>query len=227
MVPFVLNCIRQRAMSPQMLDMLKTRVQQLIEEEYGIKKEDKKRKTIETKLQQARAELRQAGKNLALMSTPSQVEAVKVVYDDLQAEVIRLEALRVSPPPKQRKSVEEEITLAIKRLENLNVLASSPDHRAAVDELISSLDVRVFCRFIETNQNNQVRNRLIGGMVTFGSRPAPVKTYQGPVGRSIIKNKLANGERDSLFAGDTVDKNKQQPHGSESSLLRNQNWRTR
>ena len=44
-------------MSPQMADKLKTRVQQLIEEEYGIKKEDKQRKTIETKLQQARAEL--------------------------------------------------------------------------------------------------------------------------------------------------------------------------
>lgn len=162
------------------------------------------------------------------MSTPSQVEAVKVVYDDLQAEVIRLEAVLVSQPPKQRKSVEEEIALAIKRLENLNELASSPDHRAAIDELISSLDVRVYCRFIEIKRGKQVLNKLIGGMITFGSRPAPVKTYEGPTGRGIIKNILAKGEQASLSAGDTVDdKDKQQSHGSERGSLRNKNWRTR
>ncbi len=63
-------------------------------------------------------------------------------------------------------------------------------------------------------------------MITFGSHSAPVGLYLGPTGRGIIKSIIAKGESSSLFAGGIAKQQYQKPQGSESALLRNENWCT-
>src|SRR5262249_29526542 len=58
-------------------------------------------------------------------------------------------------------------------------------------ELFRQVNVRLFLRFEEVRLKKRKVNRVAGGVVTFGSAPPPIRPYEGPTGRRMIKGPAA------------------------------------
>ena len=53
--------------------------------------------------------------------------------------------------------------------------------------------MRLFARFRPVPVKKRVLNKLVGGVVTFGTSPPPVELYNGPTAREKLTNPAAQG----------------------------------
>lgn len=127
------------------------------------------------------------GRNLALAGTPNQFKVVSATFESLQqqrdllaAECQRQEAAN------HVLDVESEVAAAMGLFERLTDLASDPSNLPAITKLFAGVDARLFLRFEKQQHGKRLLNRLVSGVLTLGTAPAPIETYSGPTSKKHL-----------------------------------------
>jgi hypothetical protein len=226
---FVSDCIRQRVLTPSLLEGLRSRIRTLAEKELGADTSGADRKGLVRRLAQARTELRKVTNNLALAESDAERRELRSVFrehqvrcEDLERELSQLTAAAKSA------SVDEEIIAALSGLERMGELACATNRRQATTELFKSLNVRLYVRFEKVTQGTRRLNRVTGGVLTFGRKLPPVPLFEGRRGRANIEELCKVGGAIAGMAGLAADKTKGNPQDvSERDLLGNEQRVTR
>src|SRR5690606_768741 len=61
-------------------------------------------------------------------------------------------------------------------------------------EMFEITNARMYLRFQKVPWGKRLLNKLASGVVTFGDAPPPIKLYDGPTSRKVLKNQ-ATGNR--------------------------------
>ena len=59
-------------------------------------------------------------------------------------------------------------------------------------------NLRLFLKFEAIQPKKRIINKVVGGVVTIGSAPAPIEIYQGPTGRGKLKKSLPTSGSDQV-----------------------------
>ena len=78
---------------------------------------------------------------------------------------------------------------ALRAFDQMATLATKPENLAAVGELFTRLNARMFFRFALANWGNRAVNRVSSGVVTFGATLPPIPLYDGPTGRRALSGR--------------------------------------
>ncbi len=188
---FVLSCLRQRLSSPTLLSKVEQRVREL------ARRNDLSSRQKSPELTDKRAHLARLGeerekvsRNMALADSPDQYKAVAAVFDELNQRHAALETEIAAAEQKESNGgadIEAEIRAAMGMIDRLTELAADPNDFQAAREIFDLANVHLFLQFRPVQVKKRVLNKLTGGVVTFGSAPPPISTYEGPTGRETIK----------------------------------------
>jgi hypothetical protein len=142
-----------------------------------------------------RAQLATAERNLALAETPAQFRAVASQFEGLKGQEKALEAEvgALRRQAGQGKSAEAEVAAALALLRRLTEWSAPSEDYLAVGELFRQVNVKLFARFRAVPVQKRVLNKLVGGVVTFGSSAPPVEVYSGPTARQRLTSPAAQG----------------------------------
>jgi hypothetical protein len=200
---FVLSCIRQRAMTPDVLQRLTARLREMAEAEFGVDHHEAERESAAKNLRKVEHQMDRAARNLALAESDAERQALRGVFNELRASKEELErrldlASRTGP---ERGRIEDEVAQAMAGLGRLADLAESPDASSATQELFAAATVKLYVGFEKVERGSRTVNVLAGGVLTLGAADPPVPLYNGPTDKRIIRKHLAKGEADSLVAG--------------------------
>jgi hypothetical protein len=190
---FMLSCIRQRLLSPTLLAKLECRFRELVRQEAAVTEPSRELTEKRAALAKVDMDLEKVSKNLALAETPDQYKAIAAVFDGLKTRRVRLEAdIAVTESAAPRKTdLESEVRAAMELARRLTALAGSPTGIKAAGEVFRLTNARLFLGFRPVPEKNRTLNRVIGGVATFGTAPAPAPIYEGPTGRERIKGPKA------------------------------------
>jgi DNA invertase Pin-like site-specific DNA recombinase len=227
-VRFLLGCLRQRILTPQLFAKLKRRLLELARQEL---KSDKPVQQIEAKqeaLAQVGAKLDLAGRNLALAETPQQFKMVARAIDDLALQRDRLE----SELAEQRRTInvatdiDADLAAAMELVHDLTKLAADPENYKALGEVFNQVNVRMFLRFSQVQIKKRIVNKVVGGVVTFGSAPPPIVIYSGPTGRREIKGPTSSADVGPSSSRTALPPESSHPGREDSSLgnVRRGDW---
>jgi hypothetical protein len=133
------------------------------------------------------------GRNMALAETPEQRRVTAEVFEDLNRQVVQLQAeIAVEPrQPLEKHQVAREVDAALSLLDRLGELAGNDTNLVAISELFQILNARLFLRFAPIKLKKRKVNRVSTGVVTFGDAEAPIKIYEGPTGRRAFQGNVA------------------------------------
>lgn len=188
---FVLSCIRQRLLQPQVWDKLERRLRELASTESDDRNCPEEIKMLNQRRLEVDADLETAKKNLALARTSEQFNAISSVFDDLQREKEQLEKTiqKMERKSCRNGNVDAEIEKALENARQLCHYASCDTADLEIArQIIEVTNVRLFTRFRRTKQGKRTLNKLAGGVVTFGAAEPPVQLYDGPTDRKQVKN---------------------------------------
>jgi Resolvase, N terminal domain len=190
---FLLGCVRQRVLAPELNRELEGRVRAIAEREKAQPRGDADLAGRRTELAALRAKRERAGQNLALAEGPEQYRAVAATFDQLrkQEEALEAEVSRLQQTVGATQNLEAEVAAAMNGLTRLADLASVRQDLASIGQLFRQINARIFFRFTESRWKKRIVNKLAGGVVTFGETPAPVSLYEGPTGRRYVKSLAA------------------------------------
>jgi hypothetical protein len=142
-----------------------------------------------------RAQLDTVGRNLGLAATPAQYQAVAALFEELtgQEKALEAEVLALRRQAGEGRDAEAEAAAALALLGRLSEWAARAEDYAAVGELFRQVNVRLFARFRPVRVKKRLLNKLVGGVVTFGSSAPPVAIYGGPTAREKLTSPAAGG----------------------------------
>ncbi len=80
---------------------------------------------------------------------------------------------------------------ALALLRRLTEWAARAEDYVAVGDLFRQVNLRLFARFQAMPVKKRVLNKLVGGVVTFGSSRPPVEIYSGPTARQKLTSPAA------------------------------------
>ncbi len=193
-VRFLLSCLRQRILTPRLLAKLEQRVRELAERDLAVAQPGQEIKAKEATLAEVKTKLDRAEQNLPLAETPQQFKIVASVFEDLGRQQKKLEtdlaALRQAGTAAM--DLEAEVAAAVALAHRLTDLAADFENYAAISEVFQQVNVRLFMRFQEVQEKKRKLNKLVSGVVTFGSAPHPITIYEGPTGRRDIKGPVSS-----------------------------------
>jgi hypothetical protein len=192
-VAFVLGCLRQKVLSPRVLAKLEERLRQRARQEKGADGEAQERTGRQARLAELKGKLERVNRNLALAESEEQFRAVAAVQKELQGQHDALAALlaRQGQARPGKSGMQAEVDKALALLRRLTDLAGQESDCAGIGELFRQVNVRLFLRFGEVQLKKRKVNRVAGGVVTFGSAAAPIRPYEGPTGRRMLKGPVA------------------------------------
>jgi DNA invertase Pin-like site-specific DNA recombinase len=190
---FLLGCIRQRILAPHILAKVEKRLTEIAEQELGGDQPDTALQAKRTSLAGVKMKLEIAGRNMALAANEAQMKAMANVFDDLQKQQQMLEAeiQAAEVACAARTDLEAEVAAAMDLLRRMTELSGDRQNLAAVSALFQQVNVRLFVHFRQVQEKKRKLNKLVSGVVTFGSAAAPVEIYQGPTSRNKIKGPAA------------------------------------
>lgn len=161
-VRFVLSCIRQRILNPELLAKLEQRLKELAAGEKQDDKQPDRSRQLRGELTVARANLERAKMNLALADTEAQRRAVAEVFERLHMEVsaLELELSRVDRESAPPKDVKAQVAAAMAALNNLAQLVADEGNYALIRELFERLDARLFFNFADASWGRRTVRRV-------------------------------------------------------------------
>jgi len=194
-VRFLLGCVRQRVLAPRTLAKLEARLTELARRESAEGAAAAELRSKEAALVALRAQLEKVGRNMARAETEEQFRAVADEFDGLkgQEKALEAEAGALRRQAGQAKSGEAEVAAALALLRRLTEWSAPSEDYLAVGELFRQVNVKLFARFRAVPVKKRVLNRLVGGVVTFGSSAPPVEVYSGPTARQKLTSPSAQG----------------------------------
>lgn len=186
---FLLAAIRQRILAPTIRANLEERIRQLAKLDMAESNHDSDGPRIRAQLKTVERDLERVVRNMAHAATTGQSRAMAPEFDrliqrqkDLEAELRRHENER----PKTR-DLEAEVASAMEVVQQLPRLADDGTNLAAIGQLFTDLNARVFCRFQPVRLNKRTVNHLAGGVATFGNAPPPIEPNDGPTDPRRVK----------------------------------------
>jgi len=186
---FVLSCIRQRLLSPNLLTRLEERIRNLA---AAVEPSDQAEHELATKrraLDDVDSEIAKVSRNLALADTPEQYKAVATVFEQLKEEKSRRQADLQEAESHEPASndVEAEIAQTMAVAEHLTELATGRGSLETAKQVFDLTNARLFLQFKPVQVKKRLLNKISGGVVTFGDADPPISIYEGPTGRRRIK----------------------------------------
>lgn len=185
---FTLACTRQRLLAPRIWMMVEQRLQELVRQEAANGGQDAAVATTKAALALVNGKLERTAANLALAENEGQYKAIASVFEQLKREKVSLEAELKSVGAGKQGDVQAEVVKALDLGRRLPKLAADADNLGAVGELFNLLNARLFLKFKEVQAKKRKLNKVTGGVVTWGTAPAPVPIYLGPTSRSVVKD---------------------------------------
>jgi hypothetical protein len=189
-VRFLLSCVRQRVLEPRILAKLEKRLRDRARQEQGDDAMNQELRSRETTLSALRGTLAKVKRNLALADTEEQYRVVATEFERLteQEKTLESELASLRRQVGQGSDVEGEVAAALALLRRLTEWARQGEDYVVVGELFRQLNVKLFARFHAVSVKKRVLNKLVSGVVTFGSTPPPVVLYGGPTARQKLTN---------------------------------------
>ena len=193
---FVLECLRQRVLTPTAMNKLRTRLEELADAEGAPDRPQRQREACTAELRVVERKLATVGQNLALAESLAQHRATATVFDELESEAVRLRGrLRDLEATSPARDPAREVEAAVAGLGRLHELAgASNDDLGAAGELFGGVNARLFLKFRAEARGEKTIQTPNGGVLTFGSTPPPGPLYDGPTGRTILRVRMAAGE---------------------------------
>jgi hypothetical protein len=219
-VRFLLSCIRQRLLSPNLMTKLEARIRQIAEAEAEHGQPAHQLGKLQESLSEVERQLVTIRRNMALAETKEQYKEIAVVFEELQSRKRQLqtEAAMAEKCQPKVKDIQGEVAAAMGVAFRLTDLSADKQNFVALGELFTQLNARIFFRFREAKSGKRLLRKPDGGIVTFGAAEAPIDPYVGPTTRKLIK--AAANKADTAVA--TASSNCNGP-GSEGISLGNAN----
>ncbi|HEX6986638.1 MAG TPA: hypothetical protein VF170_14755 [Planctomycetaceae bacterium] len=184
-VTFLLGCVRQRVLRPDLRQRLRTRLEERVRREAGREPEGLRRAAAELARHEREVEL--AGRNLAQAETDEEYQVISkapqaavVDRNRIRAEVERLRSAADADPRREAEA-------ALAQLARIEELASDEANLAVAAAAFDAVNARVYFRFPAQAWGKRTVNRVAGGVIRFGDAPPPVPTYPGPTIRSAVR----------------------------------------
>jgi len=205
-VRFLLNCLRQRLLSPTLLPKLEGSLRDIAQREISGDRLSNELVTKQALLDDLNSKQEKVKRNMSFAETQEQWKAMASVFDDLERKRTDLEGRikTVQHTSNPCLDIDAEICAAMNLAQRLSVLAADENNFSAIGEIFRQVNVRLFLRFAKAQVGKRRLNKLVSGVVTFGSAPPPVEVYNGPTARSVIKGSataVAAEPRDSGSPG--------------------------
>jgi hypothetical protein len=201
-VRFLLNCLLQRVLTPSILTKLEKRLRELATQESPTNRPMREIKAKERELAQLAAKLDRIGENLALAETQQQHRAVAKIFEETARQHKECETAlaNVRDSGTGRIDAEAELSMAMALAHKLSALAADSKNFAALGEAFRLVNVRLFLTFRPVAEGKRTLNKLVSGVVTFGSAPPPIEIYNGPTGRREITGSASSEEAEPCSA---------------------------
>ena len=118
---------------------------------------------------------------------------MKSVFEQLrqQQQSIETDLRQAEQSSSQGLDIDTEVDAALATLDELAALASDTANLGSIGDLFRRLNAQLFLRFQEVQPKKRKVYQVAGGVVTFGTAPAPVVLYEGPTGRRAIQGRAA------------------------------------
>lgn len=184
---FVLGCLRQRLLSPQLLTKLKARLQKLATAELQQDRQQICSSASRQELDKVRRELKLAERNLALAENEKQFRAIAAIVEELRQREASLELTTKSAPPRTRRDVDSEVQSALQLVDRLTEASADVQNLALAKEAIDLANGKLFLQFRPLLLKKRTVNKITGGVVTLGAARPPMALYEGPTSRDRIK----------------------------------------
>ena len=125
---------------------------------------------------------------MALAETPEQFQAVAAVFDELKQHEVALQADLAKIPSKPGQTdIESEVKAALEFAEDLVARLGEGMDFAMARQVLDSTNAKLYLSFCPTKVKKANIEQTKGGIVTFGSAPAPIKVYTGLTARNRLK----------------------------------------
>jgi hypothetical protein len=186
---FVLDCLRQRLLSPSLLPKLKSKLRELASQNRPQNRSHEATPRTQIALDKVRGEIKLAERNLALASNPDSFRAIETVIGELKQRETNLDAELKSTELRSDISANpsEEIEAALAFAERLSELASNGENFALAREAFEVANAKLFVRFKPVCKKRRTVIQISGGVVTLGAAAPPIDLYNGPTNRNKAK----------------------------------------
>ena len=119
---------------------------------------------------------------MATEGDDARYEAIAREYDRLHREVrateAALESERRASAPRVATTIQDEVEAAMSLLDDIGRITSDDGARAEINPLLEALGLRIGLTFGGTIKGKKrVVRRLLGGVMTFGGAPLPVRLH--------------------------------------------------
>ncbi|HTQ40929.1 MAG TPA: recombinase family protein [Pirellulales bacterium] len=187
---FVLGYIRQQVISPRMLSKIENKLRELAARDGYAQKPASGTSAQKTELATVVANLDAVKRLKDLPQDEAQRSTMVALAKNLQERHDALVAEIAASEVEATAVVdtEAEVKKALMLVCQIDKLATDSENLAAVTKLFNLVNARLFLRFVAVRPKKRVVNRICGGIVTFGSAPAPIEIYCGQTSRKHIKN---------------------------------------
>jgi len=186
---FLLSCVRQRALSPQRLQRLESRIRQLAAaDQQDIRLEQTIGQT-RAQLLEVETERDRVAQNLARAKNDEQYQAIEAIFDQLaqQAKSLRAEIAGMESQTGAVAEADSAVDIAMQIVRQLTELAGNAENLAAPRQIFDMLNARLFLGFHPVQGRKRTLNKICRGVVTFGDAKPAVEIYNGPTSRKKIK----------------------------------------
>lgn len=213
---FVLSCLRQRLLYPDLLPRLERRLRELAAREHADDGPARAVSALRAELSRVRADLAAAAHNMTVAKKDEHRQAMATVFDELSARERSLKERLAEAEHATTKvqDAEAEVSAAMAVAARLVDLAgSTPTTLAAAGQLFAAVDARLYLRFTDDPRGGKRVLRVpAGGMLTFGNDPPPIELYKGPTDRASVRAGcdrpgavVASGEKSDSSSGSEGD----------------------
>jgi hypothetical protein len=184
---FALSVLRQQVLTPERMKKL----YEWLEEMAKFERTDDSGKatiaSLKTELVKTTQQLDLASRNMSLADTENQRKRTGIIVDELAAreEELKHQINHQSRQQPQTSDIHTEAMAAMSGLASLTEITDGSD-LATIKMLFDAVNVRLFLKFRDEQCGKRTVRRLISGVLTMGTAPAPIKIYQGPTARNQL-----------------------------------------
>jgi hypothetical protein len=184
---FVLGCLRQRLLSPQLVTKLKARLKQLATADLRPDPSEAGGSASQSELAQVRKELKIAERNLALAENEKQFRAIAAIVEELRQREVSLNLATNNASLQTPRNADMEIEAALQLADRLVEVGKDSHNLELAKEAIDLANAKLFLTFRPIRTKRRTLNKIAGGIVTLGAARPPVPLYDGPTSRDMLK----------------------------------------
>lgn len=185
---FVLRCIRQKLLSPTLLQKIEARLASFGQAD-GADTGDNRAKKLAAELKMVENELAVAKRNLARANSDEEYGAISSEFARLsqRQQQLHQESIEHVEAKKKLNPSHSELDHVREIIRNLAKLATEAGGLQAAGELIRLVDAKLYLAFEPVTVKKRMINKIKSGVVTFGDAPPPIDVYRGPTSRKALK----------------------------------------